>query len=213
VIPRRDAGPTILTAVDAEGEPTPTLTPARRGNRGWWIALAAALAAFLAVAVGLSMSAAGPGPGLAASAPPLTPAGPSAQHGIAPQSIPPCATGTACVEIAIIAPSLSATQYAAVKPRSDEILRVVSTIDWCASRPCSGGARPLVESDVAVLRAALARAGYPDAEVGLVDHTSMIRYVVPVPPACVTGFLASVQGPPIGHTAYRARSDGRCDLP
>lgn len=167
---------TILTAVDGGR------------NRAWWIALAASLAAFLALAIGLTVTAAGPGPGLAASA--------------APPSKTPmaCPTDTACVELAIVGPPLTDAQKAAAQPRSDAILRAVSSIDW-------RGHQQLREDDVAVVRAALARAGFPDAEVTF--RQTLIRYVVPVLPACVAGYLAPT---PIGHTIYGARSGGRCDL-
>src|SRR2546423_12760485 len=80
--PRRSPHPTTLSTV---GEPAAT------NRRGWWIGLAAALAAFLAVAVGLTMAAAGPGPALPAS---------SAPHPDRPlpldRPLPPDATAAGC---------------------------------------------------------------------------------------------------------------------
>src|SRR5438477_1867821 len=136
------------------------------------------------------MAAAGPGPGLAA------PSGPSAPT---PKSPAPtaCPTNEACVEIGVVTPALTEAQKAAAKPRADAILGVVSSIDW-------RGHRQLAEADVAVVRAALARAGFPDADVTF--QNTLIRYVVPIPPACVAGYLAPA---PIGHTIYGARSNGR----
>ena len=182
---RTGAGLVILTAVDGGA------------RRGWWIGLAAGSAALLALAIGLTMAAAGPGPGLAASAAP-SPASPSPH----PVSIPPCRTNESCVEIVIAGSALSDAQKAAAQPRADAILLAVSGVNW-------GDPRNLTAADAAV-KEALARAGFPDAEVTWVK--TLIRYVVPILPACVVGYLVPGQRPPTSQSLYGARSNGSCDL-
>jgi hypothetical protein len=175
----------ILTAVDGGA------------RRGWWIGLAAGSAALLALAIGLTMAAAGPGPGLAASAAP-PPASPSPH----PVSIPPCTRDESCVVIGIEGPALSDAQKASAQPRAGAILRAVSGVNW-------GDPRNLTAADAAV-KEALARAGFPDAEVMWVRK--LIRYVVPILPACVVGYLAPGQASPISQTIYGAHSNGDCSL-
>jgi hypothetical protein len=71
----------------------------------------------------------------------------------------------------------------------------------------------VVPGDVAVIRAALRRVGFPAAEVELVDDppgvAPMIRYAVPAGPLCLTGRMYATD-PPIGNFLGEPGANGRC---
>jgi hypothetical protein len=213
-------------------EPVP---PERSTRRRWlWPVLGAAtLAAFFAAAAGLSVSAAGPGQGLGASAGPTRSrpsANPSGAHGSLAVEACRATPGDGGIMTCpgrspYLPPGVTPERYAAVKVRSEQILRALAAIDFCGPTdpvPCPSdtgpppactpspcprrtsphGVRRVVPGDVAVIQAALRRAGFPDAEVKMIDESRglppMIWYAVPAPPLCVTGRMYTTD-PPAGN--------------
>ena len=110
------------------------------------------------------------------------------------------------------APGVTPESFAAAKDQSPRVLHAIAAIDFCgptdpvacpsdtapapacSPSPCprrtlTRGVRPVVSSDVAVIEAALDRAGFPEAEVKLTEQPRMIRYVVPVGPLCLVGIM------------------------
>ena len=192
----------------------------------WPVLGAATLAAFVAVAVGLSISAAGPGSGLEASVGPTQVRLSPSSHGHlgVEACVPTPGDGgiMACPGRSPYLPGgVTPEQYAAAKVRSEQVLRALAGIGFCGPAdpvPCPSytgpppachpgpcpqrtspyGVRRVVPGDVAVVRAALGRAGFPDAEVRLIDNPPMIRYAVPAGPGCLTGLMFTTD-PPAGN--------------
>lgn len=200
---------------------------------------AAGLAAFLAAVAGLSSGVAGRGasPRASAGATHTVPSRRATLGIVICNPAPGDGAIMACPGQSPDLPSgMTPEQYAAAKVQSQRMLRALASIDFCGptdqvacpsdpapppvcgSGPCPRrtsprGVRRVVPGDVAVIQAALDRAGFPGAEVRLIDDppgvAPMIRYAVPAGPLCLTGIMFNTD-PPRGNDLSGIGPSGHC---
>jgi hypothetical protein len=215
--------------------------PRRSAGRRWlWPVLgAAALTALLAGVAAVSIGPAGRWASPRVSAGPTQPraSGPHTYRVEVCNPIPGDGDIMTCPSRSPYLPAgVTAEQYAAAKDKSPRVLQALATIDFCGPTdpvPCPSdtappptcvpspcprrtltrGLRRLVPGDVAVIRTALVRAGFPGTEVKLLDNapglSPWIRYAVPVGSICLVGIMFTTD-PPRANDLSGLGPDGHC---